>query len=91
MFHLSTAGCFDEGVNERRHIEGVDIVANLLALVAKYVVLEIAEIALHEVTQKSVQNDASVVRTGETPATQTTRRHPKIPAVLLDHDVRRNL
>ena len=59
---LAGAGRLDEGGHEARHVERVDVVAHLLALVAEDLVLAPLEVALDEVAEEAVELDAGVVR-----------------------------
>src|ERR1022692_2690628 len=59
---LAAARPLPELVDEPRDIERVDVIANLLALVAKYLVGAALDVALDEVAQKTMQFHAAVVR-----------------------------
>src|ERR1022692_1717184 len=65
----------------------MDIVADLLALIAVNLVFAAFKIALHQVAEEAVQLDPGMVRAGQTTAAQTTGRQAEIPAILLPHDV----
>ena len=62
VVHLSDARILAESQDHCGHILGVDIVANLLAFVAKNLVLPLFNVAPDQVTQKAVQLDAGVIR-----------------------------
>ena len=76
---------------KRGDVVGVDVVAHLLAFVAEDAVLAAFEVALHQVAQEAVQLDAGVIRPGEAAAAQAAGRHAEVAAVLLHHDVGRDL
>ena len=54
----------DKCLDEASHVLGMDIVSNLFPLVAKNLVFNILEVALHEITEKAVQFDAGMVGAG---------------------------
>ena len=54
---LGDARCLDEGGHEAGDIERVDVVADLLTLVAEYAVFLPLEVALHEVAEEAVKED----------------------------------
>ena len=91
VVHLGHAWLLDEALDETGHVERMDVVAYLLALVAEDRVLLIRQVALDEVAQEAVQLDARVVRASEAAAAQAGRLHVEVPAVLLHHDVGRDL
>ena len=66
---------------------GVDVVADLLALVAEDAVGAALEAALDEVAEEAVQLDAGVVGAGEAAAAEAAGGHAEVAAVLLHHDV----
>ena len=76
---------------KRRHVEGVDVVSDLFALVAVDEVLPAFDVALHEVAQEPMQLDARVVRARQASAAKAARLHPEVAAVLLHHHVGRDL
>src|ERR1700722_16732975 len=65
----------------------MDIVAHLLAFVAKNFVKTPVHITFDEVAQKPVKFHAAVVRSGEASAAQTAAFNPKIAAVFLHHHI----
>jgi hypothetical protein len=77
----------DEGGHEAGDVEGVDVVAHLLALVAEDLVLAALEIAFHEVAEEAVEFDAAVIGAGEAAAAQRAGGQVEVAAVLLDHHV----
>src|SRR3954467_11864505 len=62
---FSDSGRRRKPVNERRDVECVDIVTDLLAFVSVDLVDALFEIAFDEVAQKAVQLNTGVVRTGQ--------------------------
>ena len=74
-----------------RHVHRVDVVADLLALVAEDLVFAAFEVALHQVAEEAVQLDAGVVRAGQAAAAQAAGGQAEVAAILLHHDVRRDL
>ncbi len=88
---LARRGRVDERLDEAGDVEAVDVVADLLALVAEDPVLAPLEVALHEVAQEAVQLDAAVVRPGQAAAAEAAGRHAEVAAVLLHHHVRGDL
>ena len=65
----------------------MDVVANLLPLVAEDGVAAPLEIALHEVAEKPVQFHARMARAGQASAAEAAGRHAEVAAILLHHDV----
>ena len=65
----------------------MDVVADLLALVAEHLVFAALEVAFDQVAEKSVQLDAGVIGTGKTSAAQAAGGHIEVAAVLLHHNV----
>src|SRR5262249_11939068 len=59
---LAATWIFEKGMNEAGHVEGVNIVSHLFALVTKDLVGAPFDIAFDEVAEKPVQLDAAVVR-----------------------------
>ena len=57
-----------KGLNEARHVEGMDVVPHLLALVTVDFVQSAFDVALDEVTEEAVQLDTAVIGAGETAA-----------------------
>jgi hypothetical protein len=80
-----------ESMHEPRDIQRVDVVAHLLAFIPVDLVLATLEIAFDEVTQKTVQLHARMVRAGQTAPPQATRRQAEIASVFLHQHVRRDL
>lgn len=63
---------------------GVNVVADLLALVTVDTILLPFNVALDEVAEKAVQLDARVIGTGQAATTEAARRHREVASVLLD-------
>ena len=59
---LRNTWCFKKFLNEARHIMGVNVIADLLALVTKDFVFPALKVALDEVRKETVQLDTGVVR-----------------------------
>ena len=66
----------------------MDIIPDLFALIAEDSVFAPFEIALQEITQKSVQFDTRVVGTRQAAAPQAASGHAEITSVFLHHDIR---
>src|SRR6185436_18532245 len=88
---LPGARVLDERLDEPGDIVRVDVVPHLFAFVAEHVVAAAAEVHLDQVVQEPVQLHARVIRACEAAATQAARVHAEVPAVLLHHDVGRDL
>ena len=67
VIDLAATGCGVEGVDKAGHIFGMDIVANLLSLVAKNPVLAPFHVAFRQVAEKTVQFNAGMVRSRQQP------------------------
>ena len=65
----------------------MDVVPNLLALVAVHVVGLALKIAFYEVGEKAVELDPTVVGAGETATTEAAGFHSKVAPIFLGHDV----
>lgn len=87
IVNFTHAGIGYEGGHEAGDIKGVDVVAHLFTLVAKYLVFPAFEVALHQVGKKAVEFYARVIRAGEAAAAQGTGGQAEVAAVFLDHDV----
>src|SRR5262245_40614520 len=72
---LAQSWGFPEFLDEAGDIVGVDIVADLLSLVAEDSVEASLDVAADQVAQKTVQLDAAVVGTGQAAATQAAGLH----------------
>ena len=70
-------------------IVAVDVVADLLALVAKNRIGTAGDGNLYEIGKKTVKLDAGMRRAGEASASENADFHAEIPAVFLGHQVRR--
>ncbi len=77
----------DELLDEAADVEGVDVVADLFALIPEDFVFAAFEVAFDEIAQEAVQLDAGVVGAGEASAAQTTGGYAEVASVFLDHDV----
>ena len=73
-----------EGLDD---VGDVDLVADLLALVAEDGVLALPQGDVHEVAHEAVQLDAGVVRAGEAAATEDARPQAEVAPVLLSEHV----
>src|SRR5512142_1291868 len=65
----------------------MDVVANLLAFVAEYLVFTALEIATDQIAEESVQFHSRVIGAREASAAQTAGGHAEISPVLLHHDI----
>ena len=70
VIDLTQARSFKKCGDKTGHIQRVDIVPNLLALISVHVVGLALEIAFHEVGEKAVELDPAVVGAGETTAAE---------------------
>ena len=86
---LAGARIGGEFLNRAHHIVAMNIVANLLALVAEDGIGSAGNGHLHQVGKKAVKFDAGVRRPGEAAAAENTDLHSEIAAVFLGHQVRR--
>jgi hypothetical protein len=84
---LAAAGVFKEGVHEADDIQAVDVVADLLALVAEDIVLAFGEVAFDEVTEEAVELDAAVVGAGEAAAAEGAGFQAKVAAIFLNQNI----
>ncbi len=82
---------FAEFPHEAGYVLAVDVIAHLLAFVAKNLVFAAFEVAFHEVAEEAVEFYAGVVRAGEAAAAQTAGGHVEIASVLLHHHISRDL
>lgn len=80
-------GIHDESFDESSHVGSMDVVADLLAVVAEHRGSPALTIACYEGAQKSVQFHTRMGRAGQTATPQAAGRHPKIAAILLHHHV----
>ena len=76
-----------ERLDESGDVVRMDVVAHLLAKVAEHFVGALFQVAAHEITQKSVQFDAAMVRPGEATAAEAASLQAEISTVLLHHHV----
>src|SRR5215469_5468791 len=88
---LARARRRNERLERAHHVEAVNLVAHLLALVAEYRERLAAQGGLDEKAEKAVQLDPAVVGPGETSAAKARCRHAEITAVLLNDQVRGGL
>ena len=68
-------------------IKTVNVVANLLALVAEHVICGAGERHLYQVGQKAVQLDTGMRRTGKAATAENAHFHPEVAAIFLRHQV----
>ena len=87
VIHLGWTGALNELVHELDDVVGMNVIAYLLTLVAEYFVSAPFQIAEDEVTEKAMQLDPRVVRTGQASCAQTTGGHLEVPPVLLHHHI----
>jgi hypothetical protein len=87
IIDLARARFFKKCGDKTGHIQRVDIVTDLLALVSVHVVGLALEIAFHEVGEKSVEFDPAVVGAGETTAAEAAGFHPEVAPIFLNHDI----
>ncbi len=69
----------------------MDIIADLLALVAVNLVFAAFKVALHEVAEEAVQFHAGMIRTGQAPAAQATGGQAEVASIFLHHHISRDL
>ena len=74
-------------VEGSHYVMGVNVVANLLALVTEHGVGIAADGALHQVGEEAVKLRASVLRAGQATSTKADGRHLEVAPVLLDQQV----
>jgi hypothetical protein len=68
----------------------VDVVTDLLVFVLEDFVFSAFAFTLHELGQKSVQPESTVIRANEAASAQAAGGHTEKPAVFLNHDILRN-
>jgi hypothetical protein len=73
--------------DRRADVVGVNVVADLLALVAEDPVGTPLSDRARDVREKAVQFGAGVIRSGQTPSPETHGRHAEVAAVLLHQDI----
>ena len=73
--------------DRRADVVGVDVVADLLALVAEDPVGAPLSDRARDVREKAVQFGAGVIRPGQTPSPETHGRHAEIATILLHQDI----
>src|SRR5438093_2232694 len=83
VINLPCTGGLPELENETGHILGMDVVANLLTLVAENLVVAALQIAFNQIAQKTMQFDARLVWPCQTASAQTTGRQVVIASILL--------
>jgi hypothetical protein len=66
----------------------VDVVADLLGLVAEDAVRNALDNGAHQVREESMKLGPRVIRPGEAAAAQADRLHPEISSVLLHEHIR---
>ena len=87
VINFPDAGSFNELLNKAGDVVGVDVVADLFALVAENLVFAAFQVAFDQIGKEAVELDAAVVGPGETAAAQTAGGQSEIAAVFLDHDI----
>lgn len=87
VVNLAGTRSANEGFDEPGNVVAVNVIADLLPLVAVDPIFAAFHVTLHQIAQKTVKLDTAVVRAGEAASAQAAGRHPKISAILLDHDV----
>src|ERR1700730_3925861 len=73
-----------EGIDK---VPGMDVVANLLALVAKHLVWQPGDGAFCEIGKEPVQHRAGVAGPRQTTASKARSFQPKVTTVFLDQDI----
>ena len=91
VVNLPTPGGVAKRLDETSDVMGVDVVPDLLALVAKNLVETPLQVALHQVAEKAVELDPTMVGAGEATAAQAAGLHAKIATVFLNHHIPRDL
>ena len=76
-----------EFLDKPRDVVAVDVVADLLALVAEDPVEAPLDVATHQVAKKAMQLDPAVVGTRQAAATQAAGLHAEVAPIFLHHDV----
>jgi len=87
IIDLGWAGGLGKFPHETGDIPGVNVVADLLALVAKDLVFAAFEVAFDQIAEEAVEFDAGVVGSGEAAAAQAAGGHVEVASVFLHHDV----
>src|SRR5689334_15285154 len=67
-----------ELVDKRSHVLRMNVVAHLFSLITVNVVLPAFDVAFDEVTEKSMQLDAGMLRSRQAASAKTTGRHSEI-------------
>jgi hypothetical protein len=73
-----------EGAHE---VEGVDVVAHLLASIPEHDIRRISGRAFHQIGEKTMQLRSRMAGTRETTAAEASRLHAEIAPIFLDQDV----
>jgi hypothetical protein len=87
VVNFAAAGVFIKSMDEAGDVEGVDVVAHLLAFVAEHLVETALDVAFDEVAEEAVEFHTAMVGAGEAATAQAAGFHAEIAAVLLDHDI----
>ena len=87
IVNFTHAGGREELFDESADVEGMDVVADLLARVAENFVFAAFKVALDEVTEEAVEFDAAVVGAGEAATAEAAGGHGEIASVFLHHDI----
>ena len=88
---LAAAGIGGELLDRAHNVMTMNIVADLLALVAENGISAAGNGHLHEVGKEAMKFDAGVRRPGKATAAENTDFHAEIAAVFLSHQVCRRL
>ena len=87
IVNFTHAGGCEELFDESADVEGMDVVADLLARVAENFVFAAFKVAFDEVAEEAVEFDATVVGAGEAAAAEAAGGHGEIASVFLHHDI----
>jgi hypothetical protein len=87
IVNFTHAGGCEELFDEPADVEGMDVVADLFAHVAKNFVFAAFKVAFDEVTEEAVEFDAAVVGAGEAAAAEAAGGHGEVASVFLHHDI----
>ena len=90
VINLADAWRCHEGRHEAGHIERVDVVAHLLALVAEEAVFPAFQVAFHQIAEEAMQFHTGVVRAREASATQAAGGHDEVAPLFLHDHIRRH-
>src|SRR5271163_1164392 len=91
IVHLAGPWGINESGDEPGHVERVDVVPDLFALVAVDIVVPSLQVAFDEVAEEPVKLHARVVGPGEATAAQAAGGHAEVAPVFLDKHIARQL